>query len=1108
MSEKSIMQPNEAQPETHKLGSVLRRIVDQIDDVDRSNSETLKEMQDRLSTLSGQTNQIKISEKNPNVSSFEHIESKIEGLSDRIEIVSQGRAISAEYLEDRIEALANKLVENEEKEDDVDGTQAEEKVSADDADITFVVTDDIDVSEDLDIETIHEELSFEVASPEIDKKTIAQESERQTLQPEHKEEAEKSEECDLDLLQQMDHKIVAPDIDPVTKIDTEELASIAEYISPEVSSQTKKDSAKEPKSHQHVEVKSKVTDNLEERFAVIATKLEETLIDRENDFDERIEISKKFEDLASKFESWLQSNNESVSIEGIEQRIESLSEYVQKAESHSERIDVLEQQIVKLIDLVESSRAEAVSQKDLNTAFEDIASRILEEKSVKIADIVATKVGETVTQSHDNDRLDAIQDSISALNSDYYKKDDASENFAAFSDTLESMSGRLETIEKRISNRKSNRVSYIKKNSSDLEQGCSSSENYSNDFYREIEGQYQETSIIEDLDQINQDLEPQNFSQKIFNKDKDLSRPSYDKENDSYYVEAARYAAKTAAQEGGGDSSRFLDDDFSGSRPSDVVSFQSKAFFASAKDFLSAKSFNTVSVTIVGAFVVVTFCIGILFFESSQSSEKYNPEYADASKEYKDQLSKIGNNDKYSSARLDVQQSFNQEVSDININSNISKKNSKAIDSSNEIIETGSYVSSDKFNNQVNSQVSGANIEDPPLENKEVLSHKSPQGDSAVPEDQKVQILKVSKSKISDTYFKNKVIENGDKAKDGKQDKVSLKLPQTITDSSLETMDTNALISSVPDDFGTSLQRQNDSIDRYKAKAVKTASLLPEEIGSFSLRSAAVNGNSKAQFAIAIRYMEGQGVSQNYNNAAKWFKKAAAQSFAPAQYYLGALYERGRGIKKDIGSAKTWYKRSAEQGNIKAMHNLGVLYMYSVDTTPDYYRAVKWFKRAASYGLADSQYNLGVLYKSGLGEQKDLVSSYKWFSLAHSRGDQQAAKQLLMLKTVMTRDKVFAAEVKISNWRQKHPDPSTNLSDETKSIFIGQTRSMLSDKLVLQAQTLLVKLGYNVGQVDGRMGPKTRSAIREFQDKKGLPVTGQVTSSLVSTLDQVAKYKL
>lgn len=46
-------------------------------------------------------------------------------------------------------------------------------------------------------------------------------------------------------------------------------------------------------------------------------------------------------------------------------------------------------------------------------------------------------------------------------------------------------------------------------------------------------------------------------------------------------------------------------------------------------------------------------------------------------------------------------------------------------------------------------------------------------------------------------------------------------------------------------------------------------------------------------------------------------------------------------------------------------------------------------------------------------------------------------------------------------------------------------------------QTELQRGGYDVGSVDGRLGPRTRAAIRQYEQQNGLPVDGSPSRSLL-----------
>jgi peptidoglycan hydrolase-like protein with peptidoglycan-binding domain len=55
--------------------------------------------------------------------------------------------------------------------------------------------------------------------------------------------------------------------------------------------------------------------------------------------------------------------------------------------------------------------------------------------------------------------------------------------------------------------------------------------------------------------------------------------------------------------------------------------------------------------------------------------------------------------------------------------------------------------------------------------------------------------------------------------------------------------------------------------------------------------------------------------------------------------------------------------------------------------------------------------------------------------------------------------------------------------------------------LVYDIQNGLNRLGYDAGPADGRIGPRTRGAIREYQRAYGLPETGEPSDSLLADIN-------
>ena len=58
-------------------------------------------------------------------------------------------------------------------------------------------------------------------------------------------------------------------------------------------------------------------------------------------------------------------------------------------------------------------------------------------------------------------------------------------------------------------------------------------------------------------------------------------------------------------------------------------------------------------------------------------------------------------------------------------------------------------------------------------------------------------------------------------------------------------------------------------------------------------------------------YSKGQGVAQDYGEAARWNRLAAEQGFAGAQTGLGLLYLKGEGVAQDDIKAHMWVNLAA-----------------------------------------------------------------------------------------------------------------------------------------------------------------------------------------------------
>ena len=203
---------------------------------------------------------------------------------------------------------------------------------------------------------------------------------------------------------------------------------------------------------------------------------------------------------------------------------------------------------------------------------------------------------------------------------------------------------------------------------------------------------------------------------------------------------------------------------------------------------------------------------------------------------------------------------------------------------------------------------------------------------------------------------------------------------------------------------------------------------LPVSIGGPTLRTAAIAGDTAAEFEVAMRYAQGRGIPPDQQRAAHWLELAAQQGLAPAQFRLGGFYEKGIGVKKDLTQARTLYLAAAAKGNAKAMHNLAVLHAEGINGPGDYRAAALWFHKAADHGIIDSQYNLAILYERGSGEQQSYAEAYKWFAIAAHQGDSDAAAKRDEIASRLDEETLQAVDLVVKNWRpEPQPDDAVNV---------------------------------------------------------------------------------
>ncbi|MGC1781146.1 MAG: trypsin-like peptidase domain-containing protein [Acidobacteriaceae bacterium] len=187
--------------------------------------------------------------------------------------------------------------------------------------------------------------------------------------------------------------------------------------------------------------------------------------------------------------------------------------------------------------------------------------------------------------------------------------------------------------------------------------------------------------------------------------------------------------------------------------------------------------------------------------------------------------------------------------------------------------------------------------------------------------------------------------------------------------------------------------------------------------------------NGDEQFSIGMLYVRGQGVPQDYAEAAKWIQQAADKGHAEAQATLGGLFELGKGEPQDYAQAALWYRKAAEHGLPFAQWALGELLSNGNGVQRDATEAVKWFRLAAEQGDANAEFELGAAYQFGTGAPMDYSESYLWYKIASIRGvnnltTEEVSAVLKAAASHLSPDAKFSADERARKWLVNHPPDS------------------------------------------------------------------------------------
>jgi TPR repeat protein len=153
------------------------------------------------------------------------------------------------------------------------------------------------------------------------------------------------------------------------------------------------------------------------------------------------------------------------------------------------------------------------------------------------------------------------------------------------------------------------------------------------------------------------------------------------------------------------------------------------------------------------------------------------------------------------------------------------------------------------------------------------------------------------------------------------------------------------------------------------------------EEAAFWYRKAAAQGRTEAAYALGFIYQDGLGIKQNYAEAARWYDKAPDPYGAECLYDLGLLYEEGNGVSQNNVEAVRLFRLAAERGNAHAQACLGYMYSVGKGVPKSEAEAAHWFRKAAEAACDGANYQV---YRLGhfLWARGENMEAYLWLNRA------------------------------------------------------------------------------------------------------------------------------
>jgi len=153
------------------------------------------------------------------------------------------------------------------------------------------------------------------------------------------------------------------------------------------------------------------------------------------------------------------------------------------------------------------------------------------------------------------------------------------------------------------------------------------------------------------------------------------------------------------------------------------------------------------------------------------------------------------------------------------------------------------------------------------------------------------------------------------------------------------------------------------------------------------LEKCAEKGYFHSEFKLGLFYYLGVYVSKNGKKGLNFLKRAAAKNFTAAEAHIGLYYKN----ENNYDEASRWFYKAAEKGNALALLHMGEFCLYGyggIKTNEE--RAIEYFTKSLDKGMIEAATFLGNIYR----EKKKYNLAYEYLKKAADAEDAEAQNAL------------------------------------------------------------------------------------------------------------------